>query len=175
LPRRQPEARIGHGGDAEALIEMGRVAGSYGVRGWVKVAPGGGVQQTLAAAREWWVGGRAYKVLAKVHGSAVVGQLSGVSTREEALTLKGLTVSVRREALADPGEGLYYHADLIGLEVVNGRGERLGTVKRLFSNGAQDVMELSGDKERLLPWVPAVVKQVDLSNGQIEVEWEADW
>jgi 16S rRNA processing protein RimM len=154
---------------------MGRVAGSYGIRGWIKVAPGGGVRETLAEAREWWVGDRAYKVLAKVHGSTVVGQLSGVSTREEALTLKGLAVSVRREALANPGEGHYYHADLVGLEVVNGRGETLGTVKRLFSNGAQDVMELSGEKERLLPWVPAVVKQVDLPSGRIEVEWEVDW
>ena len=154
---------------------MGRVAGSYGIRGWIKVAPGGGVREALAAAREWWLGGRAYKVLAKVHGAAVVGQLGGVSTREEALTLKGLAVSVKREALADPGEGLYYHADLLGLEVVSGRGEPLGKVKRLFSNGAQDVMELAGDRERLLPWVPAVVKQVDLPKRRIVVEWEPDW
>lgn len=171
MQRRRPEGAR----QAGALIEMGRVAGSYGVRGWIKVAPGGGAQQALAAAKEWWVGGRAYKVLAKVHGATVVGQLGGVSTREEALTLKGLTVSMKREAFADPGEGLYYHADLVGLEVVNGRGETLGRVKRLFSNGAQDVMELSGERERLLPWVPSVVKLVDLSKRRIEVEWEADW
>ena len=51
----------------------------------------------------------------------------------------------------------------------------LGVVKRLFTNGAQDVMELAGDRERLLPWVPTVVKSVDLQNRRIEVEWEADW
>jgi 16S rRNA processing protein RimM len=154
---------------------MGRVAGSYGVRGWVKVAPGGGAAEGLAAATEWWIGEKPYRVVAKVHGSTVVAQLNGVATREEALKLKGSRVSLKREALADPGEGHYYHADLMGLEVVNGRGEVLGTVKRLFTNGAQDVMELSGAKERLLPWVPAVVKKVDLSKRQIEVEWEADW
>ena len=155
---------------------MGRIAGSYGVRGWVKAAPGGGAQEGLAGAKEWWIGGRAYTVAeARVHSSTVVARLSGIETREQALALKGSAVSVRREALADPGEGHYYHADLVGLEVVNGRGELLGTVKRLFSNGAQDVMELSGAKERLLPWVPAVVKKVDLSKRQIEVEWGADW
>ena len=154
---------------------MGHVAGSYGLRGWVKVAPGGGVNQALADAKEWWIGDRAYKVVAKVHGATVVAQLSGVHTREEALALKGSKVSVRREALAEPGEGHYYHADLLGLEVVNGQGEVLGVVKRLFTNGAQDVMELAGKKERLLPWVPAVVKNVDLLKKQIEVEWEADW
>jgi 16S rRNA processing protein RimM len=141
----------------------------------VKVVPGGGAAQALADATEWWIGDKAYKVVAKVHGSTVVAQLNGVATREEALKLKGSAVSLTRESLEDPGEGRYYHADLIGLDVVNGRGEALGSIKRLFTNGAQDVMELSGDKTRLLPWVPAVVKKVDLSKRQVEVEWEADW
>ena len=155
---------------------MGRVAGSYGVRGGVKVAPEGGAAQGLAAATEWWVGGKPYKVVARVHGATVVAQLAGVANREDALKLKGLPVAVRREALADPGEGHYYHADLMGLEVVNGQGESLGTVKRMFSNGAQDVMEVQGKgKLHLLPWVAAVVKDVDLKERRIRVEWGMDW
>ena len=154
---------------------MGRVAGSYGVRGWVKVAPGGGATRGLVEAKEWWIGDRAYKVVARVHGATVIAQLSGVHTREEALVLKGSKVSVQREQMGDPGEGHYYHADLVGLEVVNEQGEVLGEVKRLFTNGAQDVMELSGKKERLIPWVPAVVKKVDLAERRIVVEWGADW
>src|SRR5260221_1288272 len=152
---------------------MGRVAGSYGLRGWVKVAPGGGAAEGLAGAKEWWIGDKAYKVVAKVHGGTVVAQLSGVHTREEALALKGSEVSVRREALAAPGEGHYYHADLLGLEVVNGQGEVLGVVKRLFTNGAQDVMEVSGNsKTRLLPWVAAVVMEVDLAEKKVRVDWQ---
>ena len=154
---------------------MGRVAGSYGVRGWVKVAPGGGAKDGLASATEWWIGDRPYKVVAKVHSATVIAQLSGVHTREEALALKGSKVSVRRELMSAPGDGHYYLADLVGLEVVNSQGELLGEVKRLFTNGAQDVMELSGKKERLLPWVPAVVKEVNLAERRITVEWEADW
>ena len=80
-----------------------------------------------------------------------------------------------RERLPAAGDGHYYFADLIGLEVVNGQGERLGTVKQLFSGGAHDVMELEGERQRLLPWVGAVVKQVDLPGRRITVEWEADW
>ena len=59
--------------------------------------------------------------------------------------------------------------------MVNEQGEKLGVVKRMFTNGAQDVMELAGDRERLLPWVPTVVKNVDLRGRRIEVEWGADW
>jgi 16S rRNA processing protein RimM len=155
---------------------MGRIIGSYGVRGWVKVVPDGGAAEGLAAAKEWWIGDKVYKVVAKVHSSTVVAQLNGVATREEALALKGSKVSVRREALADPGEGHYYHADLLGLEVVNESGEVLGTIKRLFSNGAQDVMEVSDNgKQRLLPWVSTVVRKVDLPERKVHVEWGADW
>ena len=54
----------------------------------------------------------------------------------------------------------------------------IGEVKRLFSNGAQDVMEVQatgGAKTHLLPWVPTVVKDVNLSERKILVEWQLDW
>jgi 16S rRNA processing protein RimM len=156
---------------------MGRVAGSYGIRGWLKVIPSGGGAEGLAAAREWWLGDQAYRVEeAKLHGASVVARLSGLESREQALALKGATVSVKRASLPDPGEGRYYLADLVGLEVTNEQGEKLGEVLRLFSNGAQDVMEVGGDgKTRLLPWVPAVVKAVDLAERRIRVDWQLDW
>ena len=74
-----------------------------------------------------------------------------------------------------PEEGHYYLADLVGLEVVNEQGETLGVVKQVIWNGAQDVIEVVGNKTQLMPWVPEVVKRVDLSKRQIEVEWGADW
>ena len=155
---------------------MGRVAGSYGVRGWLKVAPEGGAAEGLAAATEWFIGGTPHKVVARLHGATVIAQVQGIANREEALKLKGLPVAVRREALADPGEGHYYHADLLGLEVVNGQGESLGTVKRMFSNGAQDVIEVQGGgRTRLLPWVAAIVQEVDLEKRRVIVAWGSDW
>jgi 16S rRNA processing protein RimM len=155
---------------------MGRVAGSYGVRGWLKVAPEGGAASGLADATEWWIGGELRKVVARIHGSTVIAQVQGVANREEALKLKGLPVAVPRAALADPGDGHYYHADLMGLEVVNEQGEVLGTIRRLFTNGAQDVMEVQGrGKTHLLPWVAAVVKDVDLKQRRIRVAWGTDW
>jgi 16S rRNA processing protein RimM len=155
---------------------MGRVAGSYGVRGWVKVAPHVGAKEDLAGARQWWLGADAFEVsAAKVHGATVLGKLEGIETREQALELKGRTVAVPRAALPEPEAGRYYLADLIGLEVVNEQGRALGVVTRTYSNGPQDVIEVSGDKTRLIPWVAAVVRNVDLLEKRIEVEWGADW
>lgn len=155
---------------------MGRVAGAYGVRGWIKVAPGGGAAEQLASAAAWWIGERRFPVAqAKLHSGSVVASLAGITSREEALALKGAEVALERAALPDPGKGHYYLADLVGLEVWNRDGERLGEVRRLFWNGAQDVAEVVGSRMYLLPWVAAVVKEVDLAAGRVEVEWGADW
>ena len=156
---------------------MGRVAGSYGVRGWVKVAPDSGSQTGLAAAGEWWIDGVRYEVsTARVHGATVIGKLAGVETREQAKALKGSTVAVQRAALPEPEDGRYYLADLMGLEVVNTLGEVLGVVTQTYSNGAHDVIEVAaGGKKRLIPWVASVVTDVDLGARRVRVDWGADW
>lgn len=155
---------------------MGRVAGAYGVRGWVKVNPQVGVQAGLAQAKAWWLGGECRRVVqAKRHSATVVAKLEGIETPEQANALKGQEVAVARDALPAAGEGHYYLVDLLGLEVVNARGEKLGVLRQWLTNGPQDVMQLAGERERLLPWVPTVVTRVDLEAGRIEVAWEADW
>jgi len=152
---------------------MGRVAGSYGVRGWIRVqAP----EAALADCGTWWIGGASYPVeQVKEHSGTLLAQLRGLESREAALKLKGSKVFVPRDALPKAQEGHYYLADLVGLEVVNERGEALGVVKRWIFNGAQDVMEVAGDRTHLVPWIPAVVRKVDLLQKRIEVEWGADW
>ncbi|HEV3008980.1 MAG TPA: ribosome maturation factor RimM [Burkholderiales bacterium] len=152
---------------------MGRVAGSYGVRGWIKVeAP----EEALAACRKWSIGGAEYPVeQVKEHSGTLLAKLAGLESREAALKLKGSTVYVRREALPKPQAGHYYLADLVGLEVVNEQGVVLGVVKRWLFNGAQDVMEVAGERTQLIPWIASVVRDVDLAKRQIQIEWGADW
>jgi 16S rRNA processing protein RimM len=84
-------------------------------------------------------------------------------------------VEASRAALPEPEAGHYYLADLVGLEVVNEQGVVLGAVKSWTFNGAQDVMEVAGDRARLIPWIPTVIRDVDLEGKQIRVEWGADW
>jgi len=153
------------------LIEYGRVAGSYGVRGWLRVVVD--EPQLLAMAPVWWIGGVARTVQeSRPHSGTLLAKLDGIESPEQAQKFKGRAVEIPRP---EAGEGRYFWDDLVGLEVVNAQGEILGVVKRMFSNGAHDVMELQGERERLLPWVPPVVKKVDLQGKRIDVEWQADW
>lgn len=152
---------------------MGRVAGSYGVRGWVRVEQ---AQDALAKCGRWSIGGDEYAVEAvKEHSGTLLAKLGGVDSREAARGLKGSKVYVRREAMPEPGAGHYYLADLVGLEVLNERGEALGVVRRWMFNGAQDVMEVAGERMRLIPWTAEVVERVDLATKQIRIRWGADW
>ena len=144
------------------------------MRGWMKVA---GDRAVLAALPAWWLDGREWRVEStKMHSAWLLAKLESVETREQAQALKGRTVSARRASLPEPEQGVYYWADLVGLEVVNTQGLVLGVVKGTLSSGAQDVLELQGAKRtQLLPWVSAVVRRVDLEAGRIEVEWGAVW
>src|SRR5262245_56358023 len=153
---------------------MGRVAGSYGVRGWIRVEE---AQDALPACSKWSIGGTEFPVeQVKQHSGTLLAKLAGLESREAALKLKGSKVLVRREALPEPQAGHYYLADLVGLEVVNEKGEVLGVVKRWVFNGAQDVMEVAANgKVRLLPWVAEIVRSVDVPSRRIHVEWGADW
>jgi 16S rRNA processing protein RimM len=153
------------------------------VRGGIRVDPYSEDPETLTTYETWLVGRegqwKEYKVLeARLHTTQVVAQLAGLDDRDEALKLKGSEVAVPRESLPEPEDGSYYWSDLIGLAVINTAGEALGEVKEMFSNGAQDVIDViakegAGDVKRLIPWT--AVKNVDLSGRRIEVEWEKDW
>ncbi|HZD20592.1 MAG TPA: PRC-barrel domain-containing protein, partial [Burkholderiales bacterium] len=58
----------------------------------------------------------------------------------------------------------------------NEQGEALGSVTKWLSSGAQDVMEVAdSSRTRLIPWVSAIVMEVDLAARRITVDWGADW
>jgi len=160
---------------------MGRVLAPYGVKGWVKVAPFTAAPDALTRFDRWWIGGpdgweEAEVAEAVRHGANVVARLAGCGDRDQATKLRGREVALPRESLPEAQKNEYYWADLVGLEVVNAESASLGKVTELFSNGAHDVMRIGAGKgERLVPFVPAVVRKVDLAAGRIEVDWGSDW
>jgi len=102
-----------------------------------------------------------------------VAALAGIGDRDAAEKLANLKLYVPRErlpALAETDE--FYHADLIGLAVVNTAGEPLGTVLAIHNFGAGDLIEirLSGGKTELVPFNERNVPSVDVGAGKIVIE-----
>ena len=159
---------------------MGRISAPFGVRGWVKVQPNTAAAQNLLAYKTWWVedGGewRDRSVAqAKVHGRTVVAKLDGCEDRDAAIALRGKLVAVPRAELPGTRSGEYYWADLIGLAVVNESAQALGRISGILQTGANDVLVVTGERERLIPFIAEVIRDVDLAAGVMRVEWGADY
>jgi 16S rRNA processing protein RimM len=165
------------------IVVLGRLADPYGVRGWLRLYPFGDDPLDWAEMPVWWVAkeGEPWRELKlkglKRHGDGVVVLLDGVVDRTAAEAMKGVLVGAPREALPATEDDEFYWADLLGLEVVNSVGEKLGKVAGLIETGANDVLRVVDEDgaERLLPFVAAVVLAVEKEAGQIRVEWGSDW
>lgn len=112
----------------------------------------------------------------RVHGKGVVARLEGIDTRDAAAKVVGATIRIRRAQLAPLGADEFYHADLAGLDVVTQDGCKLGQVDHLFETGANAVMVVRGERERLIPFTPGVaVLAVDVDARRITVDWDPEF
>jgi len=175
------DAPSGPAGSRAPGVTLGRIAGPFGVKGWVKGRSYTEPEEGILRYRAWHVdvpqGGR--RILRPLegrrHGNAVVARLEGVDDREAAAALGHCDVSVPRSALPPLAAGEYYRADLVGLEVVTTAGHLLGRVDHFVETPANPVMVVTGERERWLPLVPRHLREVDLVAGRIVVDWDADF
>jgi 16S rRNA processing protein RimM len=162
-------------------VIVGEVVAPYGVRGWVKVHSHTSPPDNILKYSPWLIsdgsGTSPYKVLSgRLHGSVIVACLEGVADRDQAACLRHSIISVSREQFSPLEPGEYYWADLIGLEVRTVDGIILGKVSDMMETGANDVMEVQGTQQRLIPFVTGqIVRDVRLSEGVIVVDWDPDF
>ena len=180
----------------EDAVEVGRILDAWGIKGWIKVQPYSSDPQALFSSRRWFlqppdapraskpgtVLPRLLKITdAKDHGDRVVATAQEVPDRSAAEALKGARVFVSRASFPSAEADEFYWVDLIGLDVVNRQGERLGAVADLLDTGAHAVLRVVDDSgssepvERLIPFVGAYVDQVDQSARRITVDWGLDY
>ena len=115
------------------------------------------------------MGGAAIKVLSsRVHKGSVIAKLDGVDTVEQAMALKGKTVQIRRADAKLP-EGTFFLADIIGLDVVDGDGRKLGILREVLSPSQQQVYVVEGEREILIPAVPEFILETNIGGGYIKV------
>jgi 16S rRNA processing protein RimM len=174
------EASPRDGGAPAAPVKLGRIVGLFGVRGWVKVHSDTRPRKAILDYNPWllelagcW---REYRLAqGRVHGPGIVARFEGCTERNAAARLVGAAIGARREQLPPAGPGEYYWAELEGLRVVNLRGDDLGVVSHLFETGANDVMVVVGERERLIPFTRDAVRAVDLAARMIRVDWDREF
>lgn len=157
------------------FLVLGRVVAVHGIRGEVKMACFADSWEPFRALRRLWLGrpeGPFQLVRlerARPRRRSVLLKLAGVDTPEAAAGLVGCEVAIPRAEAPSPPEGVYYHHDVLGLEVVEG-DRRLGTVGEILETPAHDVYVVRGPLgEWMLPATRAHIRRIDLAARRIEV------
>lgn len=150
---------------------LGAITGAFGVRGEVRLKSFCAEPAAIAGYGPLTTeDGRSFTVTITRHlKGAFAARLSGVTDRDAAEALRGTRLYTDRSRLPPPGEEEYYHADLIGLAVLDTGGATLGTVRAVHDHGAGDLLEVArpGRESVLLPFTRASVPTVDLAAGRL--------
>ncbi|OOG22269.1 ribosome maturation factor RimM [Thioalkalivibrio denitrificans] len=165
----------------ERRIILGRISGVFGVQGWVKVFSDTEPREQITRFNPIQLGREGQWREARIeagrsHGKGVVMKIEGCDDRDAAAALMNSEIAVWRDQLPPLPEGEHYWADLVGLKVLTRDGTPLGVVQDVMQTGANDVIQVQGERERLIPWVLGdVVREVDLEAGIVRVDWDPEF
>lgn len=165
------------GDDSPQLVELGSVGAPFGVRGWIKVRSYTDPPERVFEKRRLRLvqrgGSETYQIESTGRsGGHLTAKLQGVDDRDQAKALTGASIVVPRDELPCRAPGDFYQTDLIGCEVVNRSGERLGVVRYFVETPAHTMMVVQGQKEIWVPAVPQHLQRVDLKARCIVVNWD---
>jgi 16S rRNA processing protein RimM len=156
---------------SEPLIPLGEIVTTHGIAGWLKLKPYNPRSTTLIPTLEVWLekeGGRsAHNIEAsRPYKGQFLVKLSGVDSMSDAEKRVGSTLRVAAQSLESLPPGEYYHYQVIGLEVFDTEGKRIGVVARTWSTPAGELYVVDGAfKEHLIPAVREIIERVDLAAG----------
>jgi 16S rRNA processing protein RimM len=162
-------------------IVLGRIAGPFGVRGWLKVASFTDPPAQIFDYACWRADGpdgatrELHPEESRAHGKAFVVRLQGIDDRNAAIRLGRPEFWVDRQELPVLKKGEFYRADLLGYEVVNLAGADLGRVDHFLDLPAGPVMVVVGERERWLPAGPGHLLRVEPQSRRITVDWDAEF
>ena len=156
-------------------IKVGKIVGTHGVRGEVRVQPRDGDPAFLTEFTAFLLDGKPVTPQAcRVHKHLALMKFPGVEDMDAALALRDKDLYIRREDARLP-DGECFDDELLGMEVFNGEtGERLGELVRVDPYPAHKVYTVRGEREYLIPAVKdAFILSVDLDQNRMEVRvWE---
>lgn len=174
------DEKAGRRASIDRLILLGRISGVFGIRGEIKIESWTDPRDAIFRYQPWTlvrngVSSRLAGVRGRAHGPGLVANVPGIADRTAAEQLTGTEIFVARSVLPPPKAGEYYWVDLEGLQVTTIEALVLGTVSHLFDTGANHVLVVQGDRERLIPFVQPYLVSVDFDQARIVVDWDADF
>ena len=155
------------------FLEAGRIVGTHGVRGEMRVEPWCDSAEFLKKLKRLYFDeGKtdAGLLSSRVHKGRLLIKLQGVDTVEQGDALRGRVLYLDRNDVTLP-EGEFFLQDIIGLKAVDGEtGQEYGVLAEVLPGVANGIYRIvNGDKEYLFPAVPHMVKKIDPEAGVIQL------
>ena len=160
------------------MIEIGRILKPHGIQGQLKVRLYSDNYEEFAARGFAYVqqNGNTWRMeydVVRVEPPFIYIAADGVIARNQAEALRNLPMLLNRSDLEEPEEGEHYIVDLIGLDIFDENGEKLGVLKDVLQHGAADVYVVRGKRSFMFPAVKRVITSVDLKAGEMRVDSRA--
>jgi 16S rRNA processing protein RimM len=158
--------------NAPEHVRIGYVRRAVGLSGEVEVEPLTDDTGRFKPGLSVRAGAAVRQVEAVRNGAGtLVLKLIGVDDRDLADDLRGKYLEIETAEVQPLPEGSYYHWQLLGLEVFDIAGTRLGEITDIIDNPANDIYLLSAeDRQVLVPAVSEVVRSIDLAAGRMVVD-----
>ena len=177
--------------DSSQLLVVGKITTVYGVKGWVKLHSYTEPMENILGYDSCYIQfNGSWQPLeleaAKHHGKGLIAKIKGVEDREQARVYCQCEIAVDKEDMPLLDDEEFYWYQLVGLSVFTEAAEGgqvlLGKVQQMMETGANDVLVVQSAqgsidrRERLIPWLPdQVIKQVDIENDRIIVDWDPEF
>ena len=150
-------------------LEAGQIVNTHGVRGEVKIKPWADSAEFLKQFKHLYVDEKPVRVLhSRVHKGCLIAELEGVEDVNAAVRMKNKVVFIDRADVKLP-KGSYFIQDLLGADVVDEEGNPIGKLDDVMEMPASNVYVVRGEREILIPAVPAFILNTDVEQGVITV------
>lgn len=166
---------------SEQHVSVGKISGVFGIKGWVKVFSFTDPRENILTYSPWLLKKGDEKktvnvVDGQLQGKTIVAQLAGIDDRDQAASLMGWDIFITPGQLPKAAKGEYYWSELIGLQVETIDGIQLGVVDSLLETGANDVIIVQGERERVIPFLQGrTIIKIELDAGKIIVDWDPEF
>jgi 16S rRNA processing protein RimM len=160
----------------DELITVGKIIGTHGIKGMVKLYSYSGNLESLQKSDTVTLKSPAGQLkemhleAATHHGGKFILHFRDYGHIDQALSLVGSEICLLRSQLPKPDEDEYYWCDLLGLEVVTINGDSIGAIADIFETGSSDIYVVRGNgKEYLIPAIASVITSVDVASGKMVI------
>lgn len=153
-------------------VVIGKISAPHGVRGEVRIVPLTDFPERFENLKTVFLEDDSKMELeyVKFSNKFIIAKFKNINSRNDIEIFNGKLLMLNRSDIPSLPEGEYYNFDIIGLEVIDDKGSKLGKITEVLKTGSNDVYVVEGKKQILVPALKKVVKEINLTDGFMKVE-----